>query len=78
MINNEIIPALRAVHCEYFHHIYWLQYGARANTANLKKIIGSNQSQNSRYSVLHRKPCDYFLWGDVKNKVSLELEDDLN
>ena len=87
MLNNEIIPELRAAYREHFNQIWWLQDGAPAHRTNIVKtrlsdvfnhrIIGIGFDTEWPPRSPDMTPCDYFLWGHVKNQVYSTVPTDL-
>ena len=87
MLNNKIIPELRAAYREHFHQIRWLQDCAPAHRTNIVKTRLSDVF-NHRIICIgfdtewpHRNPdmtpCYYFLWVHVKNQLYSTVPTDL-
>ena len=81
MLNNEIIPELRAAYREHFHQILWLRDVALAHRTNIIKTrlsgafnhriigIGIDTEWSARSPDI--TPCEYFLLVHVKNQVAI-------
>ncbi|KAF2350323.1 hypothetical protein FHG87_018919 [Trinorchestia longiramus] len=79
LINNWIVPRLQETHGNRINRTWWIEDGAPAHRTvavreKLNELFG-----NRIFALNHRiewpprlpdlMPCDFFLWGHLKNKV---------
>jgi len=79
MLNNEIIPSLQEGYGVRFQRIWWMQDGAPCHRGIIVKnrlkdvfgdrIIGVGHDVEWPPRSPDLTPCDFFLWGHLKNEV---------
>ena len=79
MLNEEIIPRLFELYGDRVDHSWWMQDGAPCYRTNVirnrfwevfgNRIIGLGHTAEWPPRSPDLTPCDFFLWGYLKNKV---------